>query len=235
MGCRLGGRLTLSLFMLSTLACIIPPREKPINPRLAFTTGKSFLDSAATLALKGSIEFNDGRTVQSGSFEMFLAGRDSLAFRIEGPLGIDVFRMIVMDTTAYLLANKDEGWVALGPNERAEVAEYGIDYISPFETGMVIFPQYYVDSFTPHGENALTLKSRSHDYQCAIENAGKRFVILAGEYEIVSEYSRPYAFEDGFYPSMIKLSTPDAKWNIKIHIGNIKVNPIIPLKIWVKG
>jgi hypothetical protein len=221
--------------MLLALSCVFTPQEKPLNPKLLFTVGSSFLSDATSLALKGHIEFSDSHGSQSGGFEMFMAGRDSLSFLIEGPLGADVFRMIVLDTTAYLLSNHDEGWVTLGRLERASVAEYGIDNISPFETGLIIFPQYFVDSFQDKSyEGIVFFNYLGQNYLCAIADDNKRFTIQARDIIVISEYSRPSSFGDGFYPSQILVSPPQGNWRILLRIESIRVNPRIPARTWLR-
>jgi len=228
---RSAGRLAVLIALLAS-SCVISPQEKPLNPKLLFTIGSSFLAKASSIALKGHIEFSDGRSSQSGGFQMYLTGYDSLSFVIEGPLGADVFRMVVLDTTAYLLSNNDQGWVTLGRLERASVAEYGIDNISPFETGIVILPQYFMDSCSDATEGTLSLHYRDQHYLCVNDNDFRRFTIQAKNGKIISGYSRPQKFGDGFYPAKIDIFSPYGNWKILLTIENIRVNPLIPLKAW---
>jgi len=218
--------------VLLTLSCVLTPQEKPLNPKLLFTVGSSFLNDATSLALKGHIEFSDNHGSQSGGFEMFLAGRDSLSFLIEGPLGADVFRMIVLDTTAYLLSSHDEGWVTLGRLERASVAEYGIDNISPFETGFFAFPQFYSGTISENGEHDFTLEYNSNEYRCYSQIDNSRFSIYSPDNQIVIHYNNRHEFGDGFYPAKIEVSSPDGNWKIRLTIDSIRVNPRMPAKVW---
>jgi hypothetical protein len=232
--CRSAGRFALVFIVLLSLSCVLAPQEKPLNPKLLFTVGSSFLNDASSLALKGRIEFIDDHGSQSGGFEMFLAGKDSLSFLIEGPLGADVFRMIVLDTTAYLLSSHDEGWVTLGRLERASVAEYGIDNISPFETGFFALPQFYSGMISENSERDFTLEYNSDEYRCYSENDNKRFSIYSPDNQIVIHYSNRHEFGDGFYPAKIEVSVPRGSWRILLAIDNIRVNPRIPIRAWLR-
>lgn len=184
------------------------------------------------MALKGQIEFSDGRSSQSGGFEMFLAGRDSLSFVIEGPLGADIFRMIVIDSFAFMLSSKDEGWVTLGRMELASVAEYGIDNISPFQTGLMVIPQLFVDSLTEKSQGQFSFDYDLEKYECATIADQKRFSIMEPSNQIVAEYGRRHEIGGGYYPSHIKISRPGESWQISLRLERVRINPQIPPRAW---
>jgi hypothetical protein len=215
-------------------SCGIIHNEKPINPRLMFSVGSSFLDNAKTLALKGRIEFFDGRATQSGSFQMFFNGPDSMSFLIEGPLGVDVFRMVNINNESYLLSNNNDGWVLIPQGEAASIADFGIENISPHLAGIFAFPQYYL----PYLKDDSTLGEQIFTYNDNIlvvstqHESTNHFGILEPETGIAAAYSKRRDIDGGFYPSRVTLLQPDEPWRLTFNITKVKVNPLIDPRIW---
>ena len=233
MGCRLAGRLLGCLLLTISLSCSIGHREKPLNPNLLFTVGASFLDEASAMALKGEIEFGDDTGTQSGGFEIYLAGSDSISFVIEGPLGADVFKMIVDSENAYLLSNKDEGWVVLNKSERAVIAEYGIDNISPFYTGLYLFPQFYIRSEFKRDEfSPLSFSYGPGNFKFGYTEESNKLFLSEPQTAITAEYSRCREMGDGYYPARIRIFEPDQDWEISMKINKIRINPQISERVW---
>ena len=211
------------------LACGFRPEEKPLNPRLLFTSGSAFLDSSRTAALKGKISFEGGKIAQSGSFQLFLARRDSLSFLVEGPLGADIFRMIIAGDSAYLLSNKDEGWVTLHRGEVVSIDEFGIEKISPFLLGLYAFPQYYLHSAADSSdqfifENARILTQTSSDV--------RQFLLIEPGSMLAAAYGNRKNRDGGYYPSTVKIFMLDHDWDINLRIEKILINPEFPEQIW---
>ncbi len=232
MACRWAGktlRLSGAILVTLVIACAITPRERPLSPRLLFTSGSSFLDNVNTVALKGKIEFEGDRIAQSGSFQLFITGHDSLSFLVEGPFGADVFRMIIMGENAWLLSNKEEGWMAVRRGEGISIAEYGIQNISPFFLGLYAFPQYYL-----HSESTAGPEYSFHDEEIMVQESqnGRSFLIFEPQSRVAAAYSKRKDFDDGFYPSNIKIFEPDRNWQINLRIDKIRLNPRLPEKIW---
>ncbi len=204
---------------------------KPLNPRLLFATGSLFLKDATSVALKGRIEFQGGGVAQSGSYELFISGKDSVSFLIEGPFGSDVFRLVIAGENAFLLANRADGWVTLHQGEEIAVAEYGIENISPFLLGLYAFPQYYLNSSeTPESGDEYPFRE-----QTLISHQGqdeREFVLTEPRSQISAAYGERKEFENGFYPSRIKIFKPDSDWQITLQIDKIRVNPSLPGRIW---
>jgi hypothetical protein len=224
--------LTVTILAAAFFACGIAAREKSLSPNLMFTTGSSFLDGARTLALKGRIEFEGDRIAQSGSFQLFINGSDSLSFLVEGPFGADVFRMIITGQTAYLLSDKEVGWETVHRDEGISVEEYGIQNISPFYLGLFAFPQFYlhlgadsISEYSFHNEKIMVQQSE--------DRSG--FLLFDPRSKVAAAYTKPKNVADGYYPSNIKIFEPDNYWQIDLRIDKIRLNPALPEKIWRRG
>jgi hypothetical protein len=225
-------KIGIAILLSSQAACIFFPQEKPLNPKLLFTVGSSFLDNAKTLALKGDIDFSDGRTAQSGKFTIFINGQDSLALLIEGPLNIDVFRMLIVDgTIEFHSGNKD--WQTIDKGEQAAVEPYGIYNLQPVLTGLFVFPQYYLHSFGHEiypGE--YQFGPYDSDFTLHQEQSQKDFLMIQARAKITAIYSHRHDFENGYYPSKVKIFDPDSKWQMTLLIKKLRLNPQIPLQVW---
>jgi hypothetical protein len=211
------------------LACGFRPEDKPLNPRLLFTSGSAFLDSSRTAALKGKISFEGGKIAQSGSFQLFLAGRDSLSFLVEGPLGADIFRMIIAGDSAYLLSNKEEGWVTLHQGEVVSIDEFGIENISPFLLGLYAFPQYFLHSTADSSdqfifENVRILTQTGPDV--------RQFLLVEPGSMLAAAYGNRKNRDGGYYPSFVKIFMLDHDWDINLRLEKILINPDLPEQIW---
>jgi hypothetical protein len=213
------------------IACGIPPKDKYLAPRILFTSGSVFLDSAATVALRGSISFESSKAAQSGSFQLFLIGHDSLSFLVEGPLGSDIFKMIVAGDSAYLLSNKDEGWVTIRRGEEISIADFGIDNISPFLLGLYAFPQYYLhsqaesnssDEYLLNGDKLVTQPGRND----------REFMMINPHSFLAAAYGKRKDFNGGYYPSFITIFVPGRDWEINLSIEKIIINPTLQVNIW---
>ena len=213
-------------------ACIFISQEKPLNPKLLFTVGSAFLDSATTLALKGDIDFTDSRTTQSGKFTIFINGRDSLSLLIEGPLNVDVFRMIVFNDTEFIYSGK-VGWQTISKGEQVDVESYGIEDLSPDLTGLFAFPQYYLHSSGDEislGEYQFAFSDRDFSLHQGQDQNG--FLLMQADSGISAIYSHRHEFDRGYYPSVVKIYEPDAPWQLTLHINKLRVNPQIPAQVW---
>jgi hypothetical protein len=215
-----------------SLACAFPPGEKSLSPRLLFSSGAAFIDSAGTAALKGTISFEGGKAAQSGSFQLFLAGRDSLSFLVEGPLGADIFRMIIAGDSAFLLSNKDEGWIAIRKDETVSLDEFGIDNISPFLLGLYAFPQYYLHN---SADTSYEYLWRGDTLDIQPGRNDREFLLIAPRSLLAAAYSRRRDFANGFYPSSVKIFIPGHDWEINLGIDKIIINPGLPQRIWNRG
>jgi hypothetical protein len=211
------------------IACVIGPRERQLSPRLLFTAGSSFLDNVTTLALKGKIEFEGDRVTQSGSFQLFIKGPDSLSFLVEGPFGADVFRMVTLGRAAYLLSNKEEGWVSIHQGEGISIEEYGIQNISPFFLGLFAFPQYYLH---PRADANSEYSFQDEKIMVQESQNARAFLIFDPHSHLAAAYTGPRDLDGGVYPSRIKIFEPDNGWQINLRIDKIRINPRLPEKIW---
>ncbi len=243
MACRLDGRAELErrivrigsiILFLGLLSCNGPRGDQPLNPRIVFSTGSRFLHDASTLAIKGSIEFKSGVAIESGSFQLFLNGPDSLSFLIEGPFKVDLFRLVIADHRAYAYSRDDGKWHMFKKGDFLEIPEYGIEKLSPFLLGNYIFPQYYL-RLAGSENSSNRLISPYHNMEFYFESgAGERsFLLSCRNADIKALYSRRMNHESGFYPSQVEIFDRTESWRISLEIDKIRINPSIPAKIWL--
>lgn len=229
-------RIVPIILFLGLLSCNGPGEDQPLNPRILFSTGSKFLHEASTLAIKGSIEFRSGVAIESGSFQLFLNGPDSLSFLIEGPFKVDLFRLVIADHYAYAYSRDDGKWLRLKRGDLLDIPEYGIEKLTPFLLGTYIFPQYYLH--LADSENASNrLISPFDNIEFHIESgAGERsFLLSRWNADIIALYSRKKNHEDGFYPSRVEIFDKTESWRISLEIDKIRINPSIPAKLWFKN
>jgi hypothetical protein len=214
------------------LSCLPIDKPNTLNPKILFAGGSAFLSDASTLAIKGRIEFTESHAEQSGSFQLFLNGPDSASFLIEGPLGADAFRLVVLGDIAQILA--DDGWIAIAADERVDISEYGIENISPFLVGPLIFPQYYpVDLVDTNDVGYLAVTVRGHGFSSRLQQFGEYFNLIDPRTGIIAEYRNRKEFDEGFYPSSIETFNPQSSgWKINLKITRIRENPTIPPTVW---
>jgi hypothetical protein len=217
-------------------SCAVIHHEKPLDPRLTFSIGSSFLKDIHSLALKGRIDFFDGKAIQSGNFQMFFSGPDSLSFLIEGPLGVDVFRLVIISDSAFVLSNSKEGWITLGVGEVASITDFGIENFSPFSIALFAFPQYYsADVMDDPETGELTLQYLQSKLNIS-QNMPKvsQFSIVETESDITAVCSKRKDFESGFYPSLVTVNHPGQPWQIIFNITKLRTDPPTPSKIWAR-
>lgn len=232
---RLAGIGSIILF-LGLLSCNGPRGDQPLNPRILFSTGSRFLNETSTLAIKGSIEFRSGVAIESGSFQLLLNGPDSISFLIEGPFKVDLFRLVITDDYAYANSRNDRRWYRFGRDDLLDIPEYGIEKLTPFLLGTYIFPQYYLRLAGP--ENAPgSLISPSGDMDFNLESgAGKgSFLLSSRNADIIALYSRRKNYKDGFYPSKVEIFDKTESWRISLEINKIRINPSIPVELWLRN
>lgn len=236
MACRSAGRainIFVALVMVSQMACGYLGPSKPLRPKLLFSVGSAYLEDVSTVALKGRIEFENGRKSESGKFTMFLRGTDSASFLIEGPLNIDVFKMVILGQDAFVTnPESPNGWQALDRNARVEIAEYGIENISPFLTGLFVFPQYYFvsDPFAKENEGSFSWDDITLKYYQS-ENE-KQFVIKQSDADLFAIYSGRKDVPGGYYPSRVEITDSQRRWQIAIRITAMRVNAAVPDQVW---
>jgi hypothetical protein len=206
---------------------------------LAFTEGASFLSDASTVALKGRIEFYEDHATESGSFQLLANGRDSTSFLIEGPLGVDVFRMLVLGNRLYVL--QDGEWMEFGEEERVNIPDYGVGNINPALVAALIFPQYYLkDSLevneTEEGIQVGTTRFRAykgHSLAAANVHNDRGFAIYDEKAGIGAKYGYRKEIENGHYPSEVAITGPEGtRWKLFVKITKLKLNAPLPLRIW---
>ncbi|OGC90291.1 MAG: hypothetical protein A2W25_05975 [candidate division Zixibacteria bacterium RBG_16_53_22] len=225
--------LAAATALISSCGIFIVDKSNNLNPILVFGDGASFLDNASTLAIRGRIEFKEGRAItQSGSFQLFLNGPDSASFLIEGPFGADAFKMVILGDAANILTN--EGWTHLTRGQSIGVAEYGISNISPFLIGPVIFPQYYpVDVAGDDDGRKVQLRINGTGFSSRIMNYGGYFNLIEPRTGLISEYTNRKNLDSGFYPARVEILNPQSgNWRIILEITRLKINAEIPPAVW---
>lgn len=213
-------------------SCIIGRSEKPLNPRLLFTVGSEFLETAQSVALKGSIEFRSEDHHDNGSFHLVLNRGDSLAFLIEGPFQIDIFRLVLIDNTAYVRGRDADLWTVVKPYERLAVPEYGIENLTPGLLGYFIFPQFYSAAGLVFDSEGMILSSEEYSFILTPSPDNKSFTLGYAEIGLSAFYSIRKDFAGGFYPSIIQVIQPEGSWEISFEIEKLILNPRVSSKIW---
>lgn len=234
----LAGKLRLFSAVFSFLlfsSCIIAPAEKSLNPRLLFTVGSEFLENIESVALKGSIDFEDKGGNQAGTFQLVINRGDSLAFIIEGPFKIDVFRLIIADGAAYVMDKESDNWVVVSKNEKILIPDYGVDSIIPDAIGYCLFPQFYMRTELRLDAEKMLISSDEYDFHIAPSRNQTSFTLSGGELNLSAFYGRRKNLNGGYYPSLVEISSPQKDWRITIEIERIKLNPKISSKIWERN
>lgn len=218
------------------LSCNGPREERPLSPPALFTVGARFLDDARTLAIKGSIEFADEGYVESGSFSLFLNGRDSLAFLIEGPFNLDLFRMIILEETAFVYSSADRHWLVSRSDQLFDVPEYGIEKISPVLLGVFVLPQYFLE-LLESGASSARLISYRHDREFAASRVtnGRSMTLIESDSDLIAVYRKIKNLTDGYYPSEVEIFDRTENWRMVLQIDKIRENVRLPDEIWTEN
>lgn len=213
-------------------SCVLFPGEKPLNPRLLFTVGSEPLESVESAALKGSIEFEGEGRHESGSFQLIVNRGDSLAFVIEGPFKIDVFRMVMIEKTAYARDRDSDSWTVVNPDERLSIPEYGIENFTPDILGYFVFPQFYAAGDMNFDSDKLLLSSDEYSFRILPSRNVSTFTMENRQIDLTASYARRKDRGSIYYPSRIEISKPDRNWKISFEIEKIRLDPEISSKIW---
>lgn len=216
-------------------SCVLFPGDKPLDPRLLFTIGSEFLEPAGSVALKGSIEFESEDYSESGSFQMIMNRGDSLAFIIEGPFKIDIFRLVLVDKTAYTWDRNSEYWTVVRPDEKLEIPEYGIENLTPDFLGYFVFPQYYSTGGLHFDSEKTLLSSPEYSFVLFPSRDKKTFAMENREIGLRAIYSGRKSFAEGYYPSRIEISRPGNSWKISLEIEKVRLDPRISPNIWERN
>jgi len=212
---------------------LLPGENPPLNPALLFSGESQFLRAASTIAVKGSIELASARGDESGDFNAFFCGPDSLFFLVEGPFQLDLFRIIIFGEDSYLKSRDMEEWRRFNSNEKLTIDEYGIDNLPPSSLGVYLLPQFYLD-LLGEGTHDLIMISKidGSQYQAARGSDNKSFSLKRNDSSLIASYKKAKKSGSGVFPSQIKISDESDNWSISIMIDKININPRIPTTIW---
>ncbi len=142
--------------------------------------------------------------------------------------------MIIVGDTAFLLSNKEEGWVTLKKDEDISIPEYGIENISPFLLGLFAFPQYYLNSNS--GDSLSDEYSfRNQKIVSQFGRNDREFLLIDPHSLVAGAYTKRKNFNDGFFPSMVRIFEPGRDWQITLQIDKIRLSPPLPESIWKRG
>lgn len=213
-------------------SCILIPSEKPLNPRLLFTVGSEFLENTESIAIKGAIDFEDGYHRETGSFNLIMNRGDSLAFLVEGPFKIDIFRLVIVNETAFAIDRESDKWTVAAADEKLIVPDYGIRSITPDLLGYYIFPQFYLSGDSRFNPDNMTVSKDGYIFRLSPSKNQKSFNLMGTNSDLMAVYSRRKDSGGGYYPSKIAISPHDESWRISLEIDKIRLNPKIPDKIW---
>ncbi len=216
-------------------SCIVPWQGKPLDPGLLFTIGSDFLQNASSVALRGTIQFNGSKGSQSGSFQMIINRGDSLMFLIEGPLKIDIFKLVVFGDEAYARDREFPGWTMYGQNDRLEIPEYGIEDLTPFDIGYFVFPQFYYQNSIVSGSGKKILFLGNQEFVVNSNPDRRSFSVWNQYLNLYADYSKRKENANGYYPAEIFIFSNDNEWKISLKIEKLKLNPKIPSRVWERN
>ena len=222
----------MAIFGLLLCSCVVGRSEKPLDPRLLFTVGSEFLETAQSVALKGSIEFKNRDHHESGSFQLVINRGDSLAFVIEGPFQIDIFRLVFVDNIAYARGRDSHLWTVIRPDESLAVPEYGIENLTPGLLRYFVFPQFYSTENLLFDSEKMILSSEEHSFKLYLSHDDRSFTLRYAEIGMNASYSQRKDLSGGFYPSAIKLMQQDENWEILFEIEKLILDPRVSSKTW---
>jgi hypothetical protein len=233
LACRRIGNSILFLLLIAVFSSCQPPKvEKELNPKILFGAGSLFLKNSTTIALKGSLEYRDSQVAETASFELFMNGPDSALFFVTGLLGADILTAIIIEDSAAIKVRGWQGFTSFGKNDILTFDEMGIDKISPFIIGFVLFPQYFYEVF-PDGFDiyADTIKFKNQEIYF-LPQTGEKFALRALNPPLMATYLGRKDIEDGFYPSRILLADDSGKWQLSANINKLILNKPLPFINW---
>ena len=213
-------------------SCILIPSGKPLNPRLLFTVGSEFLNGAESVALKGDIEYEDDRHNDSGTFTLIMTGGDSLAFLVEGPFKVDVFRLIIADHFAYAMDRESGDWTVEPADENLSIPDYGIDGVTPEMFKYSVLPQYYLGNELFFDPRNSVLETDTRAFQIISSSNNKSFTLSSPDLDLLIIYGKRRDIGTGYYPSKIEIAPFNKSWSITLTIDKIRINPSIPSSVW---
>jgi len=178
------------------------------------------------------MEYIDSQGAESASFELYMNGPDSAQFFVTGILGADILTAIIFGDSAAVKVRGWPGFSSIGKSDMLMFDEMGIDKISPFIIGFVLFPQYFYE-FIPDGFEfyADTLKVNNHEFYFLPQTGGK-FILRALDSPLIVTYFGRKDVENGFYPSKIILADYSESWQIKVNIKKLILNKPMPSINW---
>jgi len=231
-----GGRiktLSTALYLAAIISC--GPKNSDtlsLNPKILFSVQSDIFREADAIALKGTIELESDRGVESGDFTAFLAGPDSLSFLVEGLLNVDLLRMVIVGDSSFLKSRDMDSWQAFETSDRLYIDEYDIEGIEISSFGPLLFPQYYLMLTGSNLIGVSLVSDIDGASYTALSKVSLHFLLRRYESEVSGEYDLGKKFGDTTYPSRIRISDLSNRWHITLQIQNIKLNPSIPDKVW---
>lgn len=179
------------------------------------------------------MKFESITASQSGSFHLYLNGEDSLSFIIEGPLGADVFRMMILADTAFIFPGDDGRWSALGADDTVAIREFGISGLSPFLSGVLLFPQFFIRHLNSEDSSGIVrISYRNHVLSLSQGNNDREFQIQDANLRICAKYDRRRDIDGGYYPSQVVITKENADWRLTMRIEKLRPNASIPSQTW---
>jgi hypothetical protein len=198
-----------------------------------FSIGSLYIEGSSAFALRGNVDIEGEWGNESGSFTIYINGADSLFFLLEGPFNVDLFRMVIADGIANIKSRESKGWSAFDSNENIEIPEYGIENITPSLLAVYILPQYFLE-IQNRLASRVKLESRLDDsvFEAITAGDGGTVALVSDRYGASASYRNPRSFENGYYPSEIKIFDDGENWLISMEILKIRKDPEIPRKTW---
>jgi len=225
--------LAVSLEIAAIVSCRPPDSNLPLNPQVLFTADSRFLNDVSSVALKGKIELESDRGVESGDFSAFLCGPDSVVFIVEGLFQVNLFRLIITGDNSYLKSRDMKSWRELDTREKLTVEEYRISDILLSSFGAYLLPQFYLESISvKHQYMILTSKTDNSEFEAVPGGDNSSFLLRQRSSDIMASYKKAKKLREGAFPSEVEIFPRNRSWRILVNIEKLRINPEIPAEIW---
>lgn len=224
------GLFIITLFF-SIFSCLPRPEEKVLDPGIVFGPGSSFLANATSIALKGELIYRNKIEEEAASFELYLAGQDSVLLFIKGTLGAEILKLNVHSDSAWLKIRGRDNSEIYVKGQTIALDDLGISDISPFIIGFAIFPQYYRKEMPPDFDYISdTLQIREMSF--LVNPRTSKFVFRGIDSDLSISYSGRKEVTEGHYPSLVNISNLSGDWEIAVRITRVKINKGLSPDFW---
>lgn len=228
-----GTRFWISICFVALLSCVNHRGEVPLSPALLFGEGSNSFANASGLAVKGTVEIESDRGIDSGDFTAYFRGRDSTFFLVEGPFQVDLLRVVNIGNRSFVKSRGMDFWDEYDVNDELGIEEYDIHGLRPSALSVFLFPQFQLQPVQRDGRDMI-LKSEYNgsDFTARRGSDEMSFTLIDNSSGIVAAYKRGLRTADAVYPSEIEIFPTSRIWTLRVTINKVKIDPRIAPEIW---